>query len=93
VVGPGEAVMPVSVVVPPRKTEAEFFDILTLSSSRQVETRTDRGWATEPGAETPHRYWSYQVTDEEELMDDAIGYAVRVVSQHEEWVPVAVTSL
>jgi hypothetical protein len=68
-------------------------ELLTLSLNRQVEARTDRGFVTAEGEEAPHRYWSYEVTNDEELMDSESGYAVRVVSQHEEWVPVAVTSL
>jgi hypothetical protein len=68
-------------------------DVLTMAMARQVEGRMDRGWVVAEGAETPHRYWSYEVTDEEELMDAESGYAVRVVSRQEEWIPVEVTSL
>lgn len=72
--------------------DEELAALLTLSRSRSVQARTDRGWV-QASAETPHRYWSYEITEEEELMDEESGYAVRVLSQHEEWVPVAVTQL
>ncbi|MDA0765760.1 MAG: hypothetical protein O3A92_02910 [Verrucomicrobia bacterium] len=75
------------------RTEEDLMELLTLSLTRHVEARTDRGFVTAEGGEAPHRYWSYEVTNDEELMDSESGYAVRVVSQHEEWVPVAVTSL
>jgi hypothetical protein len=74
-------------------TAADIYELMTVSYARRVDARTDQGWVMVDGGESAHRYWSYEVTAEEELMDEASGYAVRVVSQHEEWVPVEVTSL
>lgn len=68
-------------------------EFLVLSSARRVQGRQDRGWTPHQDGGAPHRYWSYEVIDEEELVDTRSGYAVRVVSQHEEWVPVEMTSL
>jgi hypothetical protein len=84
---------PVAESVSTALTEADLFEMLTLSSIREVETRTDRGWVADGEGDLPHRYWSYRVTDKEELIDEESGYSVSVVSQHEQWVPVAVTSL
>jgi hypothetical protein len=72
---------------------ADLYEMLTMSYARRVDARTDQGWVMVDGGESAHRYWSFEVTAEEELMDEASGYAVRVISQHEEWVPVEVTSL
>ncbi|MDE0825367.1 MAG: hypothetical protein OSA48_01000 [Akkermansiaceae bacterium] len=74
-------------------TAADLYELMTMSYARRVDARTDQGWVMVDGGESAHRYWSYEVTAEEELMDEASGYAVRVISQHEEWVPVEVTSL
>ena len=71
----------------------DFERLLTLAAIRQVHARKDRGWATVAGTDTPHRNWSYEVTEEEEIFDGESGYTVRVVTQLEESIPVEVTSL
>lgn len=65
----------------------------TMASSRQVDGRFDEGWVIMDGAGMPHRYWAYELTDEEEVVDEESGYTVRIYSQREEWVPVKLTSL
>ncbi len=65
----------------------------TLASSLQVDGRFDEGWAVVEGDGVPHRYWGYELTDEEEVVDEESGYTVRIYSEREEWVPVKLTSL
>jgi hypothetical protein len=65
----------------------------TLASSLQVEGRFDEGWVLAEGGGVPHRYWGYELTDEEEVVDEESGYMVRIYSEREEWVPVKLTSL
>ena len=65
----------------------------TLASSLQVDGRFDEGWVVANGDGVPHRYWAYELTNEEEVVDEESGYTVRIYSEREEWVPVKMTSL
>lgn len=65
----------------------------TLASSLQVDGRFDEGWVVVGDDGVPHRYWAYELTDEEEVVDEESGYTVRIYSEREEWVPVKLTSL
>ena len=64
-----------------------------MTVSRQVEGRVDEGWVNAEGSPHVHRYWRYDVTDEEEVVDGETGYVVTVLSQREERIPVRMTSL
>ncbi len=65
----------------------------TLSSSREVAGRFDGGLAAGDGTGMPHRYWSYDLREEEEVVDEQSGYTIRIYSESQEWVPVRLTSL
>ena len=64
-----------------------------MTVSRQVEGRVDEGWVNAEGSPHVHRYWRYDVTDEDEVVDGETGYVVTVLSQREERIPVRMTSL
>jgi hypothetical protein len=65
----------------------------TVMLSRQVEGRMDEGWVPAEGSPHVYRYWGYEVTDEEEVVDEETGYVVKVYSQREKRIPVRITSL
>ena len=65
----------------------------TVAISRQVEGRVDEGWASAEGSPHVYRYWGYELSDEEEVVDDETGYVVTVYTQREKRIPVSVTSL
>lgn len=94
--GPGALVeMPeVSVARVARVAWADYEPgVETMASSLQVDERFDEGWVVVDGAGLPHRYWAYELTDEEEVLDEESGFTVRIYSEREEWVPVKLTSL
>ena len=65
----------------------------TMAVSRHVKGRVDEGWAPVEGSTHVYRYWGYDVTDEEELVDGETGYVVTVFSRREDRIPVRMTSL
>jgi len=67
--------------------------IETMAISRRVEGRADEGWVQAEGVPHVYRYWGYDVTDEEDVLDEETGYMVTVYSQREERIPVRMTSL
>ena len=72
----------------------DFFTVVeTVAISRQVEGRMDEGWVPSEGSPHVYRYWGYEVTDEEEVVDEETGYVVKVYSQREKRIPVRITSL
>ena len=83
----------VETVSSPPEAEAEEPLVELVSTMRQVTERVDAGWVVGDGKQRPHRYWSYLVTDTEEILDEESGYSVTVVSEREERVPVVLTHL
>ena len=72
----------------------DFIPVIeTVTISRQVEDRVDEGWVLAEGSPHVYRYWGYELTDEEEVVDAETGYVVTVYSQREKRIPVRVTSL
>ena len=92
--GPKSTPMAQMPVVAPDEVALASYEpaVETVLSSLHVEGRYDEGLVMD-GVNAPHRYWAYELTNEEEVVDEETGFTVRIMTQREEWVPVKMTSL
>ncbi len=64
----------------------------TLELVQNVEDRFDGGNVLGDGTEAPHRYWGYEVTETEDMVDCESGLRVRISSKWEEAVLTKITT-
>lgn len=82
---------PVVEVVAPYDAEAALIEY--LASELRVTEMRDHGWGIQDGSDQAYRYWTNMVTETENMLDHESGYEVKVVSEREVVVPVALTYL